>query len=86
LSASADFVVAQSGITAVTAYSPTLLSQAGYSSIKQAGLAGGLNTIGIVGASILSQRCATRPKLALLFSQGPSSPPKSSTALAAASA
>ncbi|BGO89590.1 hypothetical protein NBRC10512_005096 [Rhodotorula toruloides] len=37
------------GITAVTAYSPVLLSQAGYSSIKQNGLAGGLNTIGIVG-------------------------------------
>jgi hypothetical protein len=36
-----------SGITAVTAYSPVLLKQAGYSSIKQAGLAGGLNTIGI---------------------------------------
>lgn len=37
---------------AVTAYSPVLLSQAGYSSIKQNGLAGGLNTIGIVGTII----------------------------------
>jgi len=40
------------GITAVTAYSPVLLSQAGYSSVKQNGLAGGLNTIGIVGTII----------------------------------
>lgn len=40
------------GITAVTAYSPILLSQAGYSSTKQNGLAGGLNTIGIVGTII----------------------------------
>ncbi|KAF2657559.1 general substrate transporter [Lophiostoma macrostomum CBS 122681] len=40
------------GITAVTAYSPVLLSQAGYSSLKQNGLAGGLNTIGIVGTII----------------------------------
>lgn len=39
-------------IQAVTAYSPVLLSQAGYSSIKQNGLAGGLNTIGIVGTII----------------------------------
>ncbi|GAA5856833.1 hypothetical protein JCM8547_008865 [Rhodosporidiobolus lusitaniae] len=44
-----------SGITAVTAYSPTLLSQAGYGHIKQAGLAGGLNTIGIVGTIISAQ-------------------------------
>lgn len=43
------------GITAVTAYSPVLLSQAGYSSIKQNGLAGGLNTIGIVGTIISAQ-------------------------------
>ncbi|KAE8151407.1 general substrate transporter [Aspergillus avenaceus] len=43
------------GITAVTAYSPVLLSQAGYSSIKQSGLAGGLNTIGIVGTIISAQ-------------------------------
>ena len=41
-----------SGITAVTAYSPILLSQAGYSTIKQGGLAGGLNTIGIIGTII----------------------------------
>lgn len=44
-----------SGITAVTAYSPVLLTQAGYSSIKQGGLAGGLNTIGIVGTIISAQ-------------------------------
>ncbi|KAK1064032.1 hypothetical protein LTR12_015173 [Friedmanniomyces endolithicus] len=43
------------GITAVTAYSPVLLSQAGYSAIKQNGLAGGLNTIGIVGTIISAQ-------------------------------
>ncbi|TKA28869.1 hypothetical protein B0A50_03280 [Salinomyces thailandicus] len=43
------------GITAVTAYSPVLLSQAGYSEIKQNGLAGGLNTIGIVGTIISAQ-------------------------------
>ena len=43
------------GITAVTAYSPVLLSQAGYSQIKQNGLAGGLNTIGIVGTIISAQ-------------------------------
>lgn len=43
------------GITAVTAYSPTLLKQAGYSQIKQNGLAGGLNTIGIVGTIISAQ-------------------------------
>jgi hypothetical protein len=43
------------GITAVTAYSPVLLSQAGYSTIKQNGLAGGLNTIGIVGTIISAQ-------------------------------
>ena len=40
-----------SGITAVTAYSPILLAQAGYSSTIQAGLAGGINTIGIIGTS-----------------------------------
>jgi hypothetical protein len=40
---------------AVTAYSPVLLSQAGYSSLKQNGLAGGLNTIGIVGTIISAQ-------------------------------
>jgi len=43
------------GITAVTAYSPVLLSQAGYSTVKQGGLAGGLNTIGIVGTIISAQ-------------------------------
>lgn len=40
---------------AVTAYSPTLLKQAGYSSIKQNGLAGGINTIGIIGTIISAQ-------------------------------
>lgn len=43
------------GITAVTAYSPVLLTQAGYGDIKQGGLAGGLNTIGIVGTIISAQ-------------------------------
>lgn len=43
------------GITAVTAYSPVLLSQAGYTSLTQNGLAGGLNTIGIVGTIISAQ-------------------------------
>ncbi|KAL4995957.1 general substrate transporter [Aspergillus recurvatus] len=43
------------GITAITAYSPTLLSQAGYSSMTQNGLAGGLNTIGIIGTIISAQ-------------------------------
>ncbi|KAJ5036797.1 hypothetical protein NUH16_004676 [Penicillium rubens] len=43
------------GITAVTAYSPVLLHQAGYSTIKQNGLAGGLNTVGIVGTIISAQ-------------------------------
>jgi MFS family permease len=43
------------GITAVTAYSPVLLRQAGYSEIKQNGLAGGLNTIGIIGTIISAQ-------------------------------
>ncbi|KAF2277727.1 plastidic glucose transporter 4 [Westerdykella ornata] len=40
------------GITAVTAYSPVLLRAAGYSTLTQNGLAGGLNTIGIVGTII----------------------------------
>ncbi|KAH7088396.1 major facilitator superfamily transporter sugar [Paraphoma chrysanthemicola] len=40
------------GITAVTAYSPTLLRAAGYSTLTQNGLAGGLNTVGIVGTII----------------------------------
>jgi MFS family permease len=39
----------------VTAYSPTLLAQAGYSDIKQNGLAGGINTIGIIGTIISAQ-------------------------------
>jgi sugar porter (SP) family MFS transporter len=43
------------GITAVTAYSPVLLRQAGYSMIKQNGLAGGLNTVGIIGTIISAQ-------------------------------
>ncbi|KAJ5495893.1 hypothetical protein N7539_001009 [Penicillium diatomitis] len=43
------------GITAVTAYSPVLLKQAGYSSIKQNGLAGGINTIGIIGTIVSAQ-------------------------------
>ncbi|KAL1589002.1 hypothetical protein WHR41_02073 [Cladosporium halotolerans] len=43
------------GITAVTAYSPVLLRQAGYSELTQNGLAGGLNTIGIVGTIISAQ-------------------------------
>lgn len=40
------------GITAVTAYSPVLLSQAGYTELTQNGLAGGLNTIGIIGTIV----------------------------------
>ncbi len=43
------------GITAVTAYSPTLLKQAGYTDLTQNGLAGGINTIGIVGTIISAQ-------------------------------
>ncbi|CAK7270321.1 hypothetical protein SEPCBS57363_004044 [Sporothrix epigloea] len=43
------------GITAVTAYSPTLLKQAGYTDLIQNGLAGGINTIGIVGTIISAQ-------------------------------
>ncbi|KAJ5959440.1 uncharacterized protein N7479_006590 [Penicillium vulpinum] len=43
------------GITAVTAYSPTLLAQAGYDDMKQNGLAGGINTIGIIGTIISAQ-------------------------------
>ncbi|MCJ1246654.1 hypothetical protein MMC30_003863 [Trapelia coarctata] len=39
-------------ITAVTAYSPVLLKVAGYTTLTQNGLAGGLNTIGIVGTII----------------------------------
>ncbi|KAJ5884372.1 hypothetical protein N7504_011944 [Penicillium tannophilum] len=43
------------GITAVTAYAPVLLQQAGYSTITQNGLAGGLNTVGILGTIISAQ-------------------------------
>ncbi|KAK0708940.1 general substrate transporter [Apiosordaria backusii] len=43
------------GITAVTAYSPVLLSAAGYSELTQNGLAGGLNTVGIIGTIISAQ-------------------------------
>ncbi|OQD88704.1 hypothetical protein PENANT_c003G01911 [Penicillium antarcticum] len=43
------------GITAVTAYAPVLLHQAGYSTITQNGLAGGLNTVGIIGTIISAQ-------------------------------
>ncbi|KAF7872555.1 hypothetical protein EAF04_003476 [Stromatinia cepivora] len=43
------------GITAVTAYSPVLLKQAGYTSVKQNCLAGGLNTIGIIGTIVSAQ-------------------------------
>jgi MFS family permease len=39
----------------VTAYSPVLLRQAGYSQLTQNGLAGGLNTVGIVGTIISAQ-------------------------------
>lgn len=44
-----------SGITAVTAYAPTLLRAAGYSTLTQNGLAGGLNTVGIIGTIISAQ-------------------------------
>jgi MFS family permease len=40
------------GITAVTAYSPVLLSSAGYPEVKQNGLIGGINTVGIIGTII----------------------------------
>lgn len=43
------------GITAVTAYSPVLLSAAGYDKLTQNGLAGGINTVGIVGTIISAQ-------------------------------
>ncbi|CAI4220155.1 unnamed protein product [Parascedosporium putredinis] len=43
------------GITAVTAYSPVLLSAAGYPTLTQNGLAGGLNTVGIIGTIISAQ-------------------------------
>ncbi|OJD31851.1 mfs sugar transporter [Diplodia corticola] len=43
------------GITVVTAYAPVLLSQAGYSTLMQSGLAGGVNTVGIAGTIISAQ-------------------------------
>ena len=43
------------GSTADTAYSPVLLKRAGDNSLKQNDLAGGLNTIGIVGTIISAQ-------------------------------
>ena len=43
------------GITAVTACSPVLLKQAGYTDLTQNGLAGGINTIGIIGTIISAQ-------------------------------
>ncbi|KAJ5847626.1 hypothetical protein N7455_011583 [Penicillium solitum] len=43
------------GITAVTAYAPVLLHQAGYSTLIINGLAGGINTIGIFGTLISAQ-------------------------------
>ena len=48
-------MVSWTGITAVTAYSPVLLKAAGYRSLKQNGLAGGLNTIGIISTIISTQ-------------------------------
>lgn len=62
------------GITAVTAYSPVLLSAAGYPELTQNGLAGGLNTVGIVGTIISAQivdrfgrrKCLMGGSLALL--------------------
>lgn len=55
-------------LQAITAYSPVLLSQAGYSEITQNGLAGGINTIGILGTIISAQivdRLGRRPCLVL---------------------
>ncbi|KAK3487825.1 general substrate transporter [Neurospora hispaniola] len=43
------------GITAVTAYAPVLLSAAGYDRLTQNGLTGGLSTVGIVGTIISAQ-------------------------------
>ncbi|OIW29302.1 major facilitator superfamily transporter sugar [Coniochaeta ligniaria NRRL 30616] len=43
------------GITAVTAYSPVLLSAAGYNLLTQNGLAGGISTVGIIGTIISAQ-------------------------------
>jgi hypothetical protein len=47
-----QIMASYTAITAVTAYAPILLSAAGYSQIKQNGLAGGLSTVGIVGTII----------------------------------
>ncbi|CAN9464739.1 unnamed protein product [Alternaria alternata] len=49
---SSPIMASWSGITAVTAYSPTLLRAAGYSTLTQNGLAGDLNTVGIIGTII----------------------------------
>ncbi|KAK1778581.1 general substrate transporter [Copromyces sp. CBS 386.78] len=43
------------GITAVTAYAPVLLSAAGYDRLTQNGLTGGLSTVGILGTIISAQ-------------------------------
>ncbi|KAJ5090076.1 hypothetical protein N7532_008760 [Penicillium argentinense] len=54
------------GISAVTAYAPTLLEQAEYGEIQISGLSGGVNTIGIVGTIISAQiidRLGRRPCL-----------------------
>lgn len=47
-----QIMASYTAITAVTAYAPILLSAAGYPSIKQNGLAGGLSTVGIIGTII----------------------------------
>ncbi|KAL7424631.1 hypothetical protein Q5752_000315 [Cryptotrichosporon argae] len=47
-----QIMASYTAITAVTAYAPILLSAAGYSTIKQNGLAGGLSTVGIIGTII----------------------------------
>ncbi|OQD68675.1 hypothetical protein PENDEC_c032G06746 [Penicillium decumbens] len=50
-----QIMAAWTGTTAVTAYSPVLLKQAGFGELVQNGLAGGINTIGIVGTLISAQ-------------------------------
>lgn len=47
-----QIMASYTAITAVTAYAPILLSAAGYPTIKQNGLAGGLSTVGIIGTII----------------------------------
>lgn len=47
------------GITAVTVYSGVLFEQAGYTSVTQNGLSGGVNSIGIIG-TIMSAWCVDR--------------------------